>query len=1120
MTSSDLERAARPLPSAGAAPVQQHAASTGRAPTLPDVVAAVTGAVPVATRVVAVVVTRGATPYLPRTLAAIRAQTGLPDAVVVVDAGAHSSTGGHPDLHLGDARFVAAPRARSFGEAVDAGLANLTDQEPARAGAWLWLLHDDSAPAPDALEHLLRAVEHSSAVAVAGAKQERWTPGTGDEPADPFAPGSAGRLVEVGYTTTPLGRRMTGIDDDEIDQGQHDAREDVLAVGLVGALVRRAVWTELGGPDPELGPFGDGLDLARRARLAGHRVVVVPTAVVRHVQASLLGLRERPGTRPDADRSYAARRRAHLHARLTGVAPLLVPVAALAMVLGAPFHAMYRLLVKQPGQARDELVAPLWALARVGPVVRARRAARRTARLPRRTVRPLRGTWREVVAERRDRRLARAERRRTATAPTDIERAELHALAVRRRAVLASVALALVAFSALVFAPMAGVLLADGRLVGGELLPATSTLGDAWRAGTTGWVSTGLGAPAPADPFVPVLVLGALLAGGSVQTAVNVLVPACFLAAGLGAWFAAGALTRSVALRAWATLVWVAAPVLLLAVGSGRVGPVLVHAALPWLALAVTRALGAQRLDVVTPPTPDAAARPRRREPASLAAAAAAGLLLVVVVAGAPVLLVAAVVALGVVALGVRHHRRYLALVPVPALVVFAPFLVHVARTWPDGGWRLLLADPGAPVAAEAAPPWQQLLGMPVASVAWFGLDGAGPVDLVARWAPLVAGASVVALALAGVLRARAGAVGAWFVAAVGLAVAVLAGHTPVAAGESAGESVTGWSGAGLSLALLALLTAALLGVPRLPERSAPAWRTGLVAALAVVVTVLPLGGLASWTTDVLDRDDASVGAVVAATEPVVPPVGRQIQTSPRQARVLSVEPVDGVVEYGLLRSDGPQAVDSSAVVHAQQARDPGAFAPGVARLVAELVAGTSTDAAERLADLGVGAVLVPASVPVDDVRAGLVARLDMTPGLERMTEGQDSLIWRVRPDGVEPSWARVVTGDDVLPLDADRTAVRAVDVRVPVGSDERVVELAEDASPGWRATLDGRTLEPVDPETTGGLQAFRLGAEDGHLAIFHATDHRSPWLAVAGVVLLVYVLLAVPVRRRRAGAR
>lgn len=1121
MTSSDLTTSARSARPGDVTPgAAARAAAVPGVVAAPEIVAAVTGALPVVTTVTAVVVTRGSTPFLAQTMAALRAQTTSPHAVVVVDAATGDATREHQGLQLGDARFVAAPRARSFGDAVDAALAHV---EP---GTWLWLLHDDSAPAPDALAELLRAVEHSTAVAVAGPKQERWTVGTGAEPAAPFEPGTASRLVEVGVTTTPLGRRMTGIDDDEIDQGQHDARDDVLAVGLAGALVRRTVWLELGGTDPEYGPFGDGLDLCRRARLAGHRVIVVPSAVVRHAQASLLGLRDRRRgattlPAPDPGSSSAARRRSQLHARLVGVAAPWLPFVALAMILGAPFHAAYRLLVKQPGHARDELLAPLWALARVGPVWRARRAARRTRRLPRGALRPLRGTWREVLAERRDRRLARAEQRRTAWAPTDIERRELRALALRRRAGLAATAVALVAYSALVFGPLAGALLAGGRLVGGSLLPATGTLGDVWRAATTGWVSTGLGAPAPADPYVTALVPASLLAGGATQTAVNLLVPACFVAAGLGAWFAAGALVRSVPARAWATLVWVAAPALLAAVGAGRVGAVLVHAMLPWLALAVVRALGLQRVDTVAPAAPDAARPVPRREPGSLAAAATAGLLFAVVVAGSPVLLPVGVLVLVVVAVGVPAHRRYLALVPVPALVLFAPFLVHVARTAGDGGWRLLLADPGAPVAAAAAPPWQLLLGLPVSPGAWFGLDGSGAVDLLARWAPFAAGAVVVALAAVAVLRGRRLAVGAWFVAAIGLATAILAGSTVVGAGASPDAPVTGWPGAGTSLALLALLGAALVGAPRLPDGGAPPWRSGAVVALGLVVTLLPLGTAASWTAGVLDRDDARVGDVRATTQPVVPPVGRQMQSSPRQARVLSLEiGPGGVVEYAALRSDGPQAVDSSVVVEAWQAADPGATEGELPRVVADLVSGTSADVSDGLGRLGVGAVLLPASAEQDQARAELVARLDTVPGLERMTEGQSGLVWRVAPDGLDPAYARVESSAGSQPLDADRQALRPVDAVVPAGAEDRVVVLAEDASPGWRATLDGRPLEAVDPSTTGGLQAFALGGADGRLEVFHAADHRSGWMTAAGITLLVYVLLAVPVRRRRAGTR
>ncbi len=141
------------------------ALSTAPADAGASIVSAVTGTVPVVASVTAVIVTRGANPWFRRTLAAVRAQHRAPTRLVVVDVATSAATSGYADLQLGDARFVAAPRARTFGEGVAAGLREETD------GQWLWLLHDDSAPDAGALGALLRAVEHSSAVAVAGAKQ-------------------------------------------------------------------------------------------------------------------------------------------------------------------------------------------------------------------------------------------------------------------------------------------------------------------------------------------------------------------------------------------------------------------------------------------------------------------------------------------------------------------------------------------------------------------------------------------------------------------------------------------------------------------------------------------------------------------------------------------------------------------------------------------------------------------------------------------------------------------------------------------------------------------------------------------------------------------------------------
>ncbi|HWS56913.1 MAG TPA: glycosyltransferase, partial [Actinotalea sp.] len=537
-------------------------------------------------------------------------------------------------------RLVSAAGAPTFGHAVRTALGEV-DLPP---DGWLWLLHDDSAPAPAALAELLRAVEVAPSVAVAGVKQVSWT--------DPV------RVLEVGMTTSRFGRRMTGLDEPEVDQGQHDGREDVLGVGLAGALVRRDVWDLLGGPDPALGPYGDGLDVSRRARLAGHRVVVVPGAVVRHARASLTGQRPDTGRR----RSARARRVAFLHSQLSGVPVGLVPVVVVLAVLSGVGRALLRLVTKEPDLVLAELGAPWAVLARPGRVVRARRTATATRRVRRSTLRPLQVSWREVAGQARDRRLAAAERRRITQAPSELELAELAALRTRRRVGLAVVLLAAGAVSVLTLGPLVSGVLSGARLSGGGLALGDADLGGLWSVVTTGWVPGGLGRPGPTDPVLLALLPGTALLGGLGASTAAVQLGALLLGA-LGAWFAAGAVTRSVGLRTWAALVWTAAPALLLATSQGRVGAVLAHVALPWVALGVARAVGVARVDGVESGLVGAqrvgagdqdSARPvvrrgpppvRSAEP-SLAAAAGAGLAFALVTAGAPVLLPAGLLAL------------------------------------------------------------------------------------------------------------------------------------------------------------------------------------------------------------------------------------------------------------------------------------------------------------------------------------------------------------------------------------------------------------------------------------------------------------------------------------------
>jgi hypothetical protein len=556
--------------------------------------------------------------FLPQTLAALAAQTVAPDRIVL----AHTGSGAQlrdvltaADL---EADLVDVGAATGFGHAV----ARAIDRAGV-AGAWLWLLHDDSAPEPTALAALAQVVETGRSIAVAGCKQVAWH--------------HPDRLVSVGVQYTWDIQRFTGIEDGEVDQGQHDDREDIDAVGTAGMLIDREVFASLGGPDTALGPYGDGRDLSRRARLAGHRVVVVPRAVVRHARASYLGLRRdsRREPEPDPHTSFRARRTAVLHSRLVECPAVLVPFVALAAVLAGPARVVGRLISKELVLVGDELLAPFVALAGWRSIWRARGRARATQTGSARRLRPLRASWGDVARVRRDRRLAATAQRRSRRAPSELEMRERASLGTRRRLVLAAVMLVAAAVAGLTLAPIAF----HGPLLGGALAPSDASFGELWAAVASTWLASGDGQPAPADPFLAVLGVLSAVTGGSFGTPVWLTISIVLVAAiplsALTAWFAAGAATRSLSLRAWAALVWALGPPLVLGIASGRLGPVVAHVTLPLVGLGLARAFGLDRRDVVVsglvgarrvephaPSTPGEAGESRQRRLAALAAVA------------------------------------------------------------------------------------------------------------------------------------------------------------------------------------------------------------------------------------------------------------------------------------------------------------------------------------------------------------------------------------------------------------------------------------------------------------------------------------------------------------------
>ena len=125
-------------------------------------------------RVIAVLVARNGAQYLPRTLAALAAQTRRPDSVLLVDTGSSDDSAALMSA-AAPANVISAPGRRTFGGAISHALQVAPSQ--AIEDEWLWLLGHDNAPDPSTLSAMLAAVEVAPSVAIAGPKLMRW-----DEP--------------------------------------------------------------------------------------------------------------------------------------------------------------------------------------------------------------------------------------------------------------------------------------------------------------------------------------------------------------------------------------------------------------------------------------------------------------------------------------------------------------------------------------------------------------------------------------------------------------------------------------------------------------------------------------------------------------------------------------------------------------------------------------------------------------------------------------------------------------------------------------------------------------------------------------------------------------------------
>ncbi|MEU9334863.1 glycosyltransferase [Streptomyces sp. NPDC048290] len=1035
--------------------------------------------------VTAVLVSHDGARWLPDALAGLLGQERPVQSVMAADTGSADDSAQLVTRALGADRVLHLARRTGFGQAVEEAhrtapvltpedlpylkrpsgwdpvtrtwrddaydLPELPHGEPVQ---WLWLLHDDCAPAPDALAELLRVVENERElgrddVAVVGPKLRGWY--------------DRRQLLEVGVTIAHSGRRWTGLDRREQDQGQHDHVRPVLAVSTAGMLIRRDVYEQLGGFDRRLPLMRDDIDLCWRAHAAGHRVLVAPEAVVRHAEAASRERRSVDCVGRTAASPHKVDKAGAVHTLLANAPTALLPWILLRLVVGTALRTVAYLVGKVPGQAVDEIRGLLGTLLRPERIIAARRARGRS-QIDKAELRPLfpppgatvRATVEQVAGGLlggSDAETAGGAGRHGGAVESGPGGDDADFLEIEQFARLKRVARnpGPMLFLILLLASLIACrqLLGTGALAGGALLPAPADAADLWARYLDAWHPVGAGGTSAAPPYLAAVAALGSLAFGSTGAAVTVLLVCSVPIAGVTAYFASRPLVMSRLLRAWAAVVYAFLPAATGALAGGRIGTAVLAALLPLLARAAVAASGL------------AGTRGTWR------ATWAYALLLTVTMAFTPIVWPLALV-LGIALLAVRRTElaaygpRFLAQLGTP-LLVLAPWSLTLL---PTGFFTEAGLDYGASAASAA-----DLLGA--------APGGAGTVA-----GPMLIG--IVLAALAALLRSerRSGILAAWAAALVALLFAVL-------------SNASAWAGPATLVYGLALLAAAVLGADGARSRVAEqsfGWRQPVAVLIAFASAAGPLLLAAGWMIRGADgplqrRDPVQVPAFVA-----------EESGSTDQARTLVLAGDSTArVRYSLVRGSGARLGD------AELAAADGANAR-LDKVVANLVAGSGADQSDQLGGFAVRYVLVHQGAPREVARV-----LDATPGLSRLSQQDDgSALWQVDR---QVSRAAIVPdgGGEPQPVPAGPVEIHT---DVPSGADGRVLRLADTAAEGWTATLDGSPLTRTTVD--GWAQGFELPADGGRLDVtYDAPVTHTAWLWAQGALALVLVVLALPGRRR-----
>lgn len=1070
-------------------------------------------------------VTRGLTPYLRQSLKALQRSRYSLDSVVVVDIDP-ATTLTPADLRPYAPLQYTQVKAKNLGQAVSAARAdNLA------AVDYLWLLHDDSAPDPACLGKLVQAFENSTTLGIAGPKALDW-----DEP---------DTLASVGIHATRSGKRLSLFDLGELDQGQYDSISDVLAVGSAGMLIKAQLWDRLRASSPLLSPFTEALELGRRARMAGYRVCLVPSARIYHAQAGLYGLREYldnqnfadlisneevenragdttikspPAKEPAAtqtvpsldtdapiphqpvhvydpppvtplavqaprnkEKSWAIRRADNYFYRTLTINSLLLPLWILFLPLKSTILALCYLLRSEGDRAKVEINSANQVLKALGRIVSARRIQRRQSQISRRELARLEVPPSQVRQNRRLIRKVRREHGKPIYSLGELAKSQLESITKRARIIAWSLAVFFLFISLFAFRDYLG------GMYGGFWSVLPGNWNDFFALATSYWRTLSTGVSGPADPIAyPLLVFTApfALLGIAPTAVLRWLLILSPLAAVMSAWIASAALTRVNPLRTLFALSWAGALPFLVSLQSGNLPAALSHICLPLGIWGILSFLGLCRPYHLSGVYGTEVYYPPIRP---RVAGGVAALSLSVVCAGAPWiwLLALGFVLLGVVSVSLKRHlpwRKRFSFFS-GALSILFPSL---ATLLPSLIWALRAHSLGSylfltPAALTPISMQEQLFSLGQV------LYGVPVIAGIAALGCVVLAATAALFTGRDLIATRI----AWMFVLAGMIIGAWAAGQTVAPGQRA------WLLSVFSLLLVGLLGAAVTGINGTELGKIQRYLSGTLLALALA---LPLVTVTTWS-------------IPNANSQLKPGVERApvafsiLSTSEKRTRMLLIDRQEQTYQVSMRREEGPGLLATNWQMRADMKTRP---APEQ-QVLTMLVAGDDQQVANLCADLAIEQLLVTNRAGSEGLNAKLAASSYFHP----VSTKADYQVWRLDTSKFSsPRLASRVRIEDIGGQETVPAGVLRAQKNISASSHPRKLLLAEAPHPDWKASVDGR---PLLSDTEGELQVFTIPANiSGHLEVSYGSSGRNLAITAVLLVYLVTIAACLPLGERR----